>query len=101
MAPLDDSALSGVFYMDNQIEKYRFGITLELDPTLYRFITDTIIPYEVQTICKGSIAWMLSQGVTLIPNGNNAFICQDIPSLNIIRLLLQDYWISVGGICPE
>lgn len=87
--------------MDYQIEKYRFGITLILQPTLYRFLTDTTPPYQVQTICKGSINWMLSEGVTLEPIGINTYICKDIFELNIIRLLLADYWVSVGGICPE
>jgi|MudIll2142460700_1097286.scaffolds.fasta_scaffold1082946_1 hypothetical protein len=91
----------GAFFMDNQIFKYRFGATLELQPILYRFLTDTTEPAEVQTICKGAKSYLVSQGVSLIDYALNAWICSDIYDVNIIRALLADYWVSVGGICPE
>ena len=87
--------------MDNQIEKYRFGITLELQPTIYRYLTDTLEPAEVQTICKGAYNYLLSQGVSFVDYALNAWICSGIYDVNIIRALLADYWVSVGGICPE
>lgn len=87
--------------MDEQIANNRFGITLELQPTLYRYLTDTMEPAEVQTICKGAKSYLVSQGVSLIDYALNAWICSGIFDVNIIRLLLADYWVSVGGICPE
>jgi len=91
----------GAFFMDNQIFKYRFGATLELAPTLYRFLTDTDDLYEVQTICKGAKSYLVSQGVSLIDYALNAWICSEIYDVNIIRALLADYWVSVGGVCPD
>lgn len=87
--------------MDRNLEKYRFGITLELSPSAYQFGTDTTPIVFIRTICKGSVSWMNSQGVTLIDVEKNSYICSGIFDKNIIRLLLQDYWQSVGGICPE
>ena len=87
--------------MDNQIQRYRFGLTLELQPTLYRFLADTDELYEVQTICKGAKSYLVSQGVSLIDYATNAWICSGIEDLNIIRALLADYWVTVGGICPD
>jgi len=87
--------------MDNQIQKYRFGITLDLQPTIYRFLTDTDDLNEVQTICKGAKSYIISQGVSLIDYDTNAWICSGIEDKNIIRALLADFWVGVGGICPE
>jgi len=90
-----------ILFMDNQIEKYRFGVTLELQPTLYRFLADTDDLDSVQTICKGAKSYLVSQGVSLIDYELNAWICSGIEDLNIIRALLADFWQGVGGICPE
>lgn len=87
--------------MDRDLEKYRFGITLELKPGAYQFGTDTTPPVFVSTICKLSVKWMNFQGVTLIDYGNNSYICSEIYDLNIIRALLQDFWQSNEFNCPE
>lgn len=87
--------------MDNEIFKYRFGMTLDLKPTIYRFLTDTDDLHEVQTICKGAKSYIVSQGVSLIDYDTNAWICSEIYDVALIRLLLGNYWQSVGGICPE
>lgn len=87
--------------MDRDLEKYRFGITLDLSPSCYGFGTDTTPPVFITTICKGALSWINSQGVTLIDYEKNFYICSNIYDKNIIRALLQDYWVEVGGICPE
>jgi len=87
--------------MDKNLEKYRFGLTLQLDPSAYEFGTDTEVVSWVSSICKYAPLYFLQEGVTLIPAGKNKFICQSITSVNIIRLILEAYWDSVNNKCVE
>jgi len=87
--------------MDKQLEKYRFGITLELSASAYQFGTDTANPVYVSSICKYAPLYFLNEGVTLIPNGKNSYICSGITSVNIIRIILEAYWDSVNNKCVD
>lgn len=85
--------------MDINLEKYRFGITLDLFPSTYSFGTDTKPPILVCSICEHSVQYFLNEGVTLLPYKFNSWICQAIFDVNIIKAILQAYWDSVGNQC--
>jgi hypothetical protein len=91
----------GAFFMDTQLEKYRFGRTLTLSASAYQFGTDTTIPVYASSICKYAPLYFLNEGVTLVPNGQNSYICSGITSINIIRLILEAYWNAVTNQCAD
>lgn len=87
--------------MDREIEKYRFGITLDLQASAYNLGTDTTPPVYVSTICKYALQYFKNEGVTLEHQQKNFYICKDIFDVNIIRAILQAYWDSVNNQCVE
>ena len=87
--------------MDPELEKYRFGVTLDLSPGVYQFAPDIPNPVWVSTICKAFRQYLIDQNITLLYAGYNSYFCLNVGSCEIIKTHLKNFWISVGGICPE
>ena len=87
--------------MDYNLAKYRFGITLELYPSLYRFGTDTTPPIYISSICEHAKEYFVREGVTLHFIKKNTYVCEQIFDANIIRGILAAYWDSVNYQCLE
>jgi len=87
--------------MDSQLEKYRFGVTLELSPSVYQFAPDIPNPEWVSTICKAFRQYLIDQNITLLYAGYNSYFCLNVGTSKKIKKHLEEFWTSVGGICPE
>lgn len=50
----------GAFFMDRNLDKYRFGRTLELYPSCYRIFLIALYNKEFQTTCQYAMNYVLS-----------------------------------------
>jgi hypothetical protein len=87
--------------MDITLEKYRFGITLELTPGSYGFGTDTTPPIYVYTVCKFVKTYLENDGITLIHITKNLYVCEGISDLENIRLRIETYYGLTDNQCNE
>lgn len=85
--------------MDDDLIKYRFGITFELFQSSYSFGTDNDPPEFVTSACFFTVPWFQQTGFTLIPYKFNSYIVQGITDIEVIRNQLKAYWITTNYKC--
>lgn len=85
--------------MDKLLEKYRFGITLDLEPSCYGFGTNQDPPKFVYTTCNYVKAWFEQTGYTLTALSKNLFVVNEMSTLAEIRNQLSGYYVATGNKC--
>lgn len=85
--------------MDQNLLKYRFGITLELEPSIYEFWTDSERPQCIKTVCQYFLEMLINQGYFLIPIKKNSYTIEFVSDIARLRQILSDYWLASNFVC--
>ena len=85
--------------MDRQIEKYRFGKTLQLEPSIYVFKEECTWRFPVQTLCL-CVADEIEETFPQHNNPiNNVYVFDDCQDQDYVRYILNYKWFISGYVC--
>lgn len=87
--------------MDQQLEKYRFGITLDLEASVYTFIFPDPSIKPVSTVCQFFRPYLTEQGVLSTLVSGNTYLIISGETREEISILLEFFWATNGYTCQE
>lgn len=78
--------------MDKRIFDLKFGLTLQLEPSIYGFSTDTDPFNFVFTTCYYFLHWLVHYEYSVEYIENNLFFVREVYDLDVIRAELELYY---------
>lgn len=92
---------SGAFFMDRQLEKYRFGRTLKLEPSAYEFyVFYQVFPEYTYTLCK-YVQDYISEEYPYAEwrYANTKEITNNPPPIQLVRTQKNEYYALFDYVC--